>query len=107
MSFLSSIFGGGSFASEAEIKEIVKGDHLILDVRSEQEFAQGHITGAVNVPVHTVAAYLKDIKEQNKKVILYCRSGARASSALSILQNGGVDAYNAGGIMNLHSIIGQ
>ena len=102
MSFLSNMFSGPTFASEAEIKETLKGDHLILDVRSEMEFAQGHITGAVNVPVHMVSSYLKDIKEQNKKVILYCRSGARASSALSVLQRGGVDAINAGGIMNLH-----
>lgn len=101
MSFLSNIFSGPSFASEAEIKEALKGEHLILDVRTEMEFAQGHITGAVNVPVHSIPSYLKDIKEQKKKIILYCRSGARASSALAVLQRGGVDAINAGGIMSL------
>ncbi len=107
MSFFSNIFGGAAFSTEEEIKSVLKEDHLIMDVRTEQEFAQGHIAGAVNVPVHMVGHYIEDIKKQKKKIILYCRSGARASSALSLLQRNGIEAYNAGGIMQLQSIINQ
>lgn len=105
MSFLSRLFQGPTFSTEAELKALIKTEHLILDVRSEQEFAQSHIIGAVNIPVHQVSHYIHDIKEQKKKIILYCRSGARASTAKRLLERAGIETYNAGGISNLHRIV--
>lgn len=69
---------------------------LIIDVRSPQEFAMGHAKGTINIPLGEISNHLREIKEQNKPVITCCRSGARASSANALLQQAGIEVYNAG-----------
>lgn len=62
---------------------------LILDVRSEAEFEQGHIQGAVNIPYDRLQEnqQLNAYKEQ--QIIIYCRSGRRAEIASKLLQEKG------------------
>jgi len=57
---------------------------FVLDVRSPQEFAEGHVPGAVNVPYDQVAVRLAEIP-RDKDVVLYCRSGRRAGLAADVL----------------------
>jgi phage shock protein E len=60
-------------------------DHVfVLDVRSPQEFAEGHVPGALNVPYDQVAGRLGEIP-RDKDVVLYCRSGRRAGLAADVL----------------------
>jgi rhodanese-related sulfurtransferase len=59
-------------------------DVLVLDVRTPQEFAEGHVPGALNVPHDEVAARLADIP-RDKQIVLYCRSGRRAALAAAML----------------------
>jgi rhodanese-related sulfurtransferase len=60
-------------------------DHLfVLDVRTPQEFAEGHVPGAVNVPYDQVASRLAEVPK-DKDVVLYCRSGRRAGLAADVL----------------------
>lgn len=61
---------------------------FLLDVRSAEEFAQGHVPGAVNIPHDQVAARLADIPK-DKDVVLYCHSGRRAGIAAGVLQSHG------------------
>jgi rhodanese-related sulfurtransferase len=64
-------------------------DHLyLLDVRSAQEFSEGHIAGAVNVPYDQLATRLAEVPK-NKDVVLYCRSGRRAGIAADVLAANG------------------
>jgi rhodanese-related sulfurtransferase len=64
-------------------------DHLILlDVRTPQEFAEGHIAGAVNVPYDQLATRLAEVPK-DKDVVLYCRSGRRAGIAAQVLAANG------------------
>jgi rhodanese-related sulfurtransferase len=64
-------------------------DHLVLlDVRTPQEFAEGHIAGAVNVPYDLLATRLAEVPK-NKDVVLYCRSGRRAGIAAEVLAANG------------------
>jgi phage shock protein E len=64
-------------------------DHLfVLDVRTPQEYAEGHVPGAVNVPHDQVAARLAEIP-RDKDVVLYCRSGRRAQAAADVLATHG------------------
>lgn len=61
---------------------------FVLDVRSPQEFAEGHVPGAVNVPHDQVSARLAEIP-RDKDVVLYCRSGRRAGLAADVLAANG------------------
>jgi rhodanese-related sulfurtransferase len=61
---------------------------LLLDVRTPEEFAAGHIPGAVNIPYDQVAARLSAIPK-NDEVVLYCHSGRRAGLAAEVLAANG------------------
>jgi rhodanese-related sulfurtransferase len=61
---------------------------VVLDVRSPEEFAAGHVPGAVNIPYDQVAARLAEVPK-DKDLVLYCRSGRRVAIAAEVLaQNG-------------------
>lgn len=65
-------------------------DMLILDVRSPEEFAEGHIKNAVNISHGEMSRNFMTILEfQDKPVVVYCRSGRRASIAETILRDKG------------------
>lgn len=79
-----------------------KGEALIIaDVRTPGEFAQGHIPGAVNVPIDTLpAAAAKAFPDKNATVLIYCRSGSRSRIATQMLvAEGYTGLYDLGGIM--------
>ncbi|HET9694739.1 MAG TPA: rhodanese-like domain-containing protein [Steroidobacteraceae bacterium] len=64
-------------------------DHLfVLDVRTPQEYAEGHVPGAVNVPHDQLASRLAEVPK-DKDVVLYCRSGRRAGLAADLLKANG------------------
>lgn len=73
--------------------------HVLIDVRTPQEFASGHIAGAINIPVDQIASRLSEIPT-DMPVIVYCRSGTRSARAQAILaQNDYTDLYDLGGII--------
>jgi len=57
---------------------------LLIDVREESEYAEGHIPGAINIPLRTLTANLDKIPA-DKPVFVYCASGLRAGTALASL----------------------
>lgn len=62
-------------------------DWLILDVRSAEEYAEGHVPGAINIAHTALASRIEEISEfSDKPVVVYCRSGFRAGKAGDILQ---------------------
>lgn len=77
---------------------IAAADHLLLDVRTPEEFASGHIPGAVNIPVEALANRLSEVP-QTQTVVVYCRSGNRSATASQILAEAGYSSiYDLGGI---------
>jgi len=85
---------------------LVKNGAIILDVRSQSEFASGHIKGSVNISVDTLRNNLAQLKDKNKPIITCCASGMRSASAKSILKaNGYTRVYNGGGWFSLQSKI--
>jgi len=75
--------------------------HQLIDVRTPAEFAEGHLAGALNVPLQDLARQLGKIK-RNQPVMLYCRSGNRSGMALQQLRSAGyADLYNLGGFGEL------
>jgi rhodanese-related sulfurtransferase len=89
-----NLFGGNT--STVSIEEYLQKEAIVIDVRTEQEFAEGHVQGSKNIPLNTIGAQIDAIKEIGKPVITCCRSGARSGSAASILKQNGVDAINGG-----------
>jgi len=63
---------------------------LLVDVREVGEYAEGHIEGAINIPLRTLADNLNKIPS-DRQVFVYCKSGYRASMALSSLGMLGYD----------------
>lgn len=80
-----------------------KAQGVWIDVRSADEFRQGHLQGARNVPVQELAAKIQSISpDKNAPVHLYCRSGSRAQAALNLLKQAGyTNVHNHGGYEDL------
>jgi len=65
-----------------------KPDLVILDVRTASEFEDGHIEGAVNIPVQELSARLDELSREDE-LLVYCRTGNRSAQAVDILQDVG------------------
>lgn len=74
---------------------------VLLDVRSKMEYAEGHIEGAINVPVTELEYEIEDIiPDKDQTIYLYCRSGVRTIMAGDVLLNlGYTSVYDMGGII--------
>ena len=65
-------------------------DALMLDVREEKEFGEGHVVNACNIPMGVLEGRVADIEEyKTKPVIVYCRTGQRSAKAAAILKKQG------------------
>ncbi|MCC6906041.1 MAG: rhodanese-like domain-containing protein [Anaerolineae bacterium] len=73
--------------------------HFLVDVRTPEEFASGHIAGAVNIPVEELSAHLSEFPT-DRPTVVYCRSGNRSATAASQLAASGYDVYDLGGIID-------
>lgn len=63
---------------------------LILDVRNEDEFAEGHLKNAIQIPVKELKENLSDIEKfKDELVLVYCRSVKRSAEAVDILKENG------------------
>ena len=73
---------------------------VLLDVRSAEEYAQGHIPGSRNIDVQSIKKAKSVITDLQTPLFVYCHSGARSSSAVSVLKSMGyTNVNNIGGIM--------
>lgn len=75
----------------------------LLDVRTIEEYKEGHLRDATLIPVHALADNLGMLKQdKNKKIIVYCRTGSRSVPASRILEENGFTPLNVkGGILSL------
>lgn len=76
-------------------------DCLILDVRTPDEFAAGHIEGAVCIPLETMdRAIGTKLKDKDQVILVYCRSGSRSTrAALKLVQSGYRNVKEMGGLI--------
>lgn len=73
-------------AQTTELYADLKDDGLVvLDVRTEAEFADGHVEGALNIPLEELKSRIQEVPE-GKPLLIVCRSGHRASIAFDILR---------------------
>ena len=72
---------------------------VLLDVRTPEEYRQGHIPGSRNLSLQAIGAMLGMIENRETPLFVYCQSGARSSQAASLLrQMGYTNVQNIGGI---------
>jgi rhodanese-related sulfurtransferase len=71
---------------------------LVLDVRSPEEFAGGHVPGARNVEYDEVAARLAELGPPSE-VVVYCERGGRAAKAAEVLTGAGFEVRHLAGDM--------
>lgn len=81
--------------SGAEARQLVKDGALLLDVRTEEEFVDGHIEGARNVPVAGLRAAMAQLP-RDRPLVVYCAVGSRSAMAAEILHTAGYDVRNLG-----------
>jgi rhodanese-related sulfurtransferase len=101
--FLQAQDTTGKAISEVEFaKRMQKRKTIVLDVRTPEEFKEGHIKKAINYNVLDSVAFDKQIGQlkKNKKYLIYCKSGKRSGKALVMMQQKGFkNLYHlAGGI---------
>lgn len=118
--FAFLLFGAGSFAQTAtkdsinviSIEEFekmaAKKKNLVVDVRTPEEVAEGHLAGSVNINF-LGENFAQEIENLNKKktYLLYCKSGNRTRKAADLMEkagfkhvymlDGGITAWNAAG----------
>ena len=82
---------GGRAVTPQELVNLVNRDGaVVVDVRDTNEFSQGHIVDAINVPHTTLANRLSDLeKHKAKPVVLACKMGQHAGSAGTMLRKAG------------------
>ena len=81
---------------ENNIKEIIEKGALIVDVRTAEEFKEGHIEGCLNIPLDTIGEAMAWL-QKDVPTVLVCASGSRSARALMVLKaNGFEKVYNGG-----------
>jgi phage shock protein E len=86
--------------------KLIKG--TVIDVRTPEEFSEGHYPNAINIPLDHVQQRINEFKEMPKPIVAYCRSGNRSGMAVSILKQNGInDAINGGGLDDLKQKINE
>lgn len=96
--FLSAIPDGWLTVNLEGLEVAMEAGATVIDVRQPSEYEQGHITGAINIPIRELGANYDQIPTDNQ-VIVYCASGHRAAMSLGALQSAGfnnVRAFPAG-----------
>lgn len=72
-------------------KQTKEANIVVLDVRTKEEFDQGHLAGAVNIDFNNTTAFNDFVSQldKNKKYLVYCRSGNRSGQAMKMMQDKG------------------
>ena len=89
-------------AEEAKKIMDTESEYVILDVRTEEEFAQGHIPGAMLIPDYAIREEAESsLPDKDALILVYCRSGRRSKNAAQILAElGYTNIREFGGILD-------
>ena len=86
-----------------ELKRNVAQGAILIDVRSNQEYREGHLQGAINIPDFEITKRVqKEIPKKNQLIVLYCQYGGRSRDAMAVMKNMGyTNIYNLYGGLNV------
>lgn len=88
-----------------EIKEYLNKGAVILDVRTDAEWNEGHTASAKHIVLNLIPLEIEQIKSWQKPIITVCRSGGRSGQAAQFLQQNGVDVINGGPWQNVDKLV--
>lgn len=79
-----------------ELKNKVLQGAILIDVRSNQEYREGHLQGAINIPDFEITNKIqREIPKKNQLIIVYCQYGGRSRNAMTIMNKLGYNnVYN-------------
>ena len=79
-----------------EAKQLQNEGAIVIDVRSPQEFREGHLDGAISIPEYDIKKEIENIVlDKNKNIVVYCSSGGRSKKAQKTLNKLGYqNVYN-------------
>jgi phage shock protein E len=87
--------------------QLIEQGAMIVDVRTPQEFSEGHLDNAVNFPQSELDKHFKDVKK-DQLIVLYCRSGNRSARSMDLLKKlqfqkiyhlaTGINGWNSAGL---------
>jgi len=81
----------------AAVVQLRDGGAVVLDVREPNEYEEGHVEGAIHVPLGALPRRL-DALPRDRRIVAYCGGGDRSATAVSVLERHGVEgAANVGG----------
>ena len=92
ISACNSVIAGNKQIPATELIEQIKLEKapVILDVRTPEEYSQGHIPGAINIEYRALPSRISEISSlSNKKIVVYCERGVRANIAEETLKKAG------------------
>ncbi|ARK20492.1 FAD-dependent oxidoreductase [Sporosarcina ureae] len=87
---LNILYGRFNQVHVSEVRELVEQNAVIIDVREENEFANGHLVNAINIPLSQLRDRMNEVPK-DVPVYVHCRSSQRSYNALMALQNSGFD----------------
>ena len=98
-----AILALSAFACEDPQPKYDMNGSVVIDVRTKQEYDQGHLKNAVNIPYDEIKGKIKNhVKDINENIIVYCRSGRRSGIAKKNLDDMGYkNVINAGAYRDL------
>jgi phage shock protein E len=92
---VASLFGLGSDTPTVTAQQVLASplQYQVLDVRTAEEFAEGHIEGAINIPHDSIADEIAKLKAIDGTIVVHCRSGYRAGKAESVMKKNGLTNF--------------
>lgn len=75
--------------SSSDARALVENGALLVDVRSEGEYADGGIEGSINIPIQELASRMDELGDRNREIVVYCQSGGRSAMAKRLLESNG------------------
>jgi rhodanese-related sulfurtransferase len=97
------VFGNIIYSNMTDIKTIMEenDDYIIVDVRTFEEYCEGHIPGAINIPNEDIDTEPELLADKEQMILIYCRSGNRSKQAAEKLVNMGyTNLIEFGGIID-------
>ena len=86
-----------------ELKNKIKQGAILIDVRSKQEYNEGHLKNAINIPEHEIDKTIeRELPNKNQLLVLYCQSGSRSQIVyMKMTKKGYTNVYGLEGGLNM------
>lgn len=99
------LYSCNQIKKESELPRLIKEGAVLIDVRSSEEFDEGSVPGAINIPIDLLPDNIGKIPT-DKPIIVFCKSGNRAGKAKKILEENNItDVSNGGSWQNVQKAL--